>query len=573
MHDKSSDNSHAFASGEAVNALIEAAYRGRIGRRAFLRGLLAAGFTAAVARDMAEHAAFAQAVQGAQLANLKGEYDYIIVGAGSAGCVMAERLSKDGRFTVLLIEGGGTDIEQQKIAVPIMWATNIGSDTDWGNKSVPQKHLANRVIPAPIGKIVGGGSSINAMVWLRGDKADYDEWEAVAGSDWGFMSIAQSFKKIERAAGGESTYRGGSGPIPNFRTAMGHPVTRAFIEASKEQGIPENMDLNGAPSVLGAGQMDQNIENGRRFSAVHGFLLPALSRSNLTLLPAASVLRLNIAGGQCRGVVASVQGQERGFAAAREVVLCAGALHSPKILMLSGVGPADHLRQFGIAIAVDQPQIGANLHDHLLTRIYFRSKGKMPPVVDTGVAGTTYVKTRASLPGPDIQILGRQNAFGSPDLKPDEGYNILPGLVKLKSRGTVRLTSADPAATLAVDPNYFAEQADVDAYVAGVEIGIAIGNGKAFSDMRTEQVNLRGADKAQIIDYIRRTSLTYFHYAGTCAMGKAATAPVDPVLRVRGVARLRVVDASVMPTLPCANTNPPTLSLADKAAELVLAGV
>ena len=324
---------------------------------------------------------------------------------------------------------------------------------------------------------------------------------------------------------------------------------------------------------IGTGQLDQNIENGRRVSAAHGFLLPALSRSNLALLPSAPVLRLDIASGQCRGVVVNMQGQERRFAAAKEVILCAGALHSPKILMLSGIGPADHLRQFGISVAADQPQIGANLHDHLLTRIYFRSKDKMAPTVDTGVGGTTYVKTRASLPGPDIQIYGRQNAVGSADLKPDEGYNILPGLMKPKSRGTVRLTSADPSATLAVDSNYFADQADIDTYVTGIEIGIAIGNGKAFSDIRQEQVNLRGADKAQMVDYVRRTALTYFHFAGTCAMGKSASAPVDGALRVRGIARLRVVDASVMPTLPCSNTNPPTLSLADKAAELVLASV
>ena len=358
---------------------------------------------------------------------------------------------------------------------------------------------------------------------------------------------------------------------PISRPRWEHPVTLAFIEASKEQGIPENTDLNGGPSVLGAGQMDQNIENGRRVSAVHGYLLPALSRGNLALLPATTVLRLDISGGQCRGVMATVQGQERRFAAAKEVILCGGALHSPKILMLSGVGPADHLRQFGIAVAIDQPLIGANLHDHLLTRIYFRSKDKMPAVVETGVGGTTYLKSSASLRGPDIQILGRQNAVGSADLKPDEGYNILPGLMKPKSRGTVRLTSADPAAMLAVDPNYFAEQADVDSYVVGIEIGIAIGNSKAFAGMRAEQVNLRGAGKSEMIEYVRRTALTYFHYAGTCAMGRNASAPVDEALRVRGVARLRVVDASVMPTLPCANTNPPTLSLAEKAAELVLA--
>jgi choline dehydrogenase len=560
-----------FLRGERINALIDAAYGGRIGRRAFLKGLLAAGVSAAAAYDMAEHAALAQSVQATALANLKSEYDYIVVGAGSAGCVIANRLSQGGRASVLVIEGGGTDIEQQKIALPIMWPTNIGSDTDWGNKSVPQKHLANRVIPAPVGKIVGGGSSINATVWLRGDKADYDEWEAISGPDWSFSTIAERFKRIERHAGGGSTYRGDKGPIANFKTAMGHPVTGMFIAGSKEQGIPENTDLNGAPSVLGAGQMDQNIENGRRVSAVHGFLLPALSRSNLALLPSSAVLRLDIANGECRGVVASVQGQERRFAATTEVILCGGALHSPKILMLSGVGPAAHLRQHGIAVAVDAPQVGANLHDHLLTRIYFRSKEKMPPVVDTGVGGTTYLKTNASLAGPDIQILGRQNAVGSADLKPDEGYNILPGLMKPKSRGTVRLSSADPSATLMVDPNYFAEQADVDSYLVGIEAGIAIGNSEAFAGIRAEQVNLRGASKPEMIDYVRRTALTYFHFAGTCAMGRSESAPVDPALRVRGVARLRVADASVMPTLPCSNTNPPTLALAERAAEIILA--
>jgi choline dehydrogenase len=557
--------------GEKINALVEAAYGGRIGRRAFVRGLIAAGFAAAVARDMAEHAALAQSVQATALANLKSEYDYIVVGAGSAGCLIANRLSQGGRSSVLLIEGGGTDIEQQKIAMPIMWPTNIGSDTDWGNKSIPQKHLANRVIPAPVGKIVGGGSSINATVWLRGDKADYDEWEAAAGPDWGFGRISDCFKRIERFAGGGSAYRGDKGPIANFRTAMGHPVTRMFIEGSKEQGIPENTDRTAPPIVFAPGQMDQNIENGRRVSAVHGFLLPALSRSNLALLPGCSVLRLDITNGQCRGVVASLQGQERRCAAATEVILCAGALHSPKILMLSGVGPAEHLRQHGIAVAVDAPQVGANLHDHLLTRIYFRSKEKMPPTVDSGVGGTTYLKSQASLAGPDIQILGRQNAVGSADLKPDEGYNILPGLMKPKSRGTVRLTSADPNATLLVDPNYFAEQADVDSHVVGIETGIAIGNSKAFAGIRAEQVNLRGAGRTEMIEYVRRTALTYFHYAGTCAMGRSDSAPVDPALRVRGVARLRVVDASVMPTLPCSNTNPPTLSLAERAAEIILA--
>ena len=558
--------------GEVINSLIDAAYRGGISRRTFIQGLASVGIAGATAHDMAEHAAFAQSNQTAQNVNLKGEYDYIIVGAGAAGCLMAHRLSQGGTASVLVIEGGGTNIEQEKISGPLGWPTNIGSDTDWGNQTVPLTHLQNRVIAVPVGKIIGGGSSINAMMWLRGDKADFDEWEALAGPNWGFNSIAARFKKLERYAGGEGQYRGGSGPIPTQTTALSHPVTRAMIEASKEQGIPEKSNINGSSTMLGASQTDHNIENGRRVSAAHSFLLPALARSNLTLLSGTPVWRLDIVNGRCRGVVATVGGQERRFASAKEVVLCAGAIHSPKILMLSGVGPAEHLRKLGIAVVADRPEIGANLQDHVLTRIYFRSKNKMPAFEGTGVAGTTYVKSSASLPGPDIQILGRQNVFGSPDIKFDEGYAVMPGLMKAKSRGTVRLTGADPTANLLVDPNYLAEQADIDTYVRAMEMGIAIGNGRAFSDMRLDQFSLRGAGKAEIGDFVRKTFVTYFHYAGTCAMGRSASAPVDEALRVRGVDGLRVVDASVMPTLPCSNTHAPVLAIADIAADLILSG-
>ncbi|KQP19408.1 GMC family oxidoreductase [Pseudorhodoferax sp. Leaf267] len=557
--------------GEAINSLIDAAYRGRISRRTFFRGLASLGIATATAYDMAEHATFAHANQSAQNANLKGEYDYIVVGAGAAGCLMAHRLSQGGRASVLVIEGGGTNIEQEKISGPLGWPTNIGSDTDWCHKTVPMAHLGNRVIPVPVGKVIGGGSSINAMMWLRGDKADFDEWEAKAGPNWGFDAIAGRFKKLERYAGGEGQYRGGSGPIPTQTTALSHPVTRAVIEASKEQGIPEKSNINGSASMLGASQTDHNIENGRRVSAAHCFLMPALSRSSLTLLTDTPVWRLDIANGTCRGVFATVGGQERRIAAAKEVVLCAGAIHSPKILMLSGVGPAEHLRKLGIPVIVDRPEIGANLQDHVLTRIYFRSKTKMPAFEGTGVSGTTYLKTSASLPGPDIQILGRQNVFGSADIKFDEGYAIMPGLMKAKSRGSVRLTGTDPDSPLLVDPNYLAEQADIDTYVAGMQLGIEIGNARAFSDIRSEQFSLRGANKADIADFVRKTFVTYFHYAGTCAMGKESTAPVDEALRVRGVDRLRVVDASVMPTLPCSNTHAPVLAIADIAADLILA--
>ena len=564
---------HDLHHGDSINALIDAAYAGRIDRRKFCKALVAAGVTAAAASDMAEYAALAQSVQGAALANLKSEYDFVIVGAGSAGCVMANRLSQDGRTTVLLIEGGGTNIEQEKISDPRVYTRNFGTDTDWGYKSTPQAHLNNRVIVAPVGKIIGGGSSINATVWLKGDKADYDSWEAAAGPGWGYDAVIRNFKKVERYAGGETAIRGGSGMIATRKPALGHPVTHAFIASAVALGKSEQLDINNIASVgNAAGQQDINVDtNMRRISAAHGYLLPALSRSNLTLLANATVTRLDIGGGQCRGVVASVAGEERRFAAAKEVIVCGGGLQSPKLLMLSGVGPADHLRAHGIAVAADSPGIGANLHDHLLVRLVFATRQALPPQVDTGHAGITYHKSHSSLSGPDIQIFGRLNAPNVTGLKPEEGYLTMPGLLKPKSRGTVRLASADPSAPLLVDPNYFADPADVNAYVASVELAMAIGNGKGFDGMRKEQVSIPGAKRAEIIDYIRANAATYFHFVGTCAMGKDAGAPVDEALRVRGVSRLRVADASVMPTITCCNTNAPTLSLAERAAEIVLA--
>ncbi len=561
------------ASGETINAVIDAAYRGRLSRRRFMKMLIAAGVAAGVARDMAEQAAMAQANQAAQLANLRAEYDYIVVGAGAAGCVLALRLSQDGRASVLVIEGGGTNLDQEKIFNPGIYTRNFGSDTDWGYKSTPQKALNNRVIVAPVGKIIGGGSSINATVWLKGDKADYDAWEAAAGPGWGYDSIIRNFKKVERYAGGETAIRGGSGMIATRKPALAHPVTRAFVDSAVGLGKAEHMDINNVASVGdAAGQQDINVDvSMRRISAAHAYLLPALARSNLTLLPNTTVARLDISGGQCRGVVALMGGAERRFAAGREVIVCAGGLKSPKLLMLSGVGPAEHLRQHNIPVIVDAPQVGANLHDHLLVRLVFSTKDKGTPQIDTGHSGITYTRSSSSLKGPDIQVFGRQNAPNVPGLPADQGYLTMPGLMKPKSRGTVRLASADPTAPLIVDPAYFVEQADVDAYVTGIEFGMAIGNGKGFDGVRKEQVSIPNASKAQIVDYVRANAATYFHFVGTCAMGRAASAPVDEALRVRGVARLRVADASVMPEITCCNTHAPTLSLAERAAEIILA--
>jgi choline dehydrogenase len=556
--------------GERANHLMALAYRGGLSRRAFTAGLIACGFTAGAAKDAATHAAWAQANQAALREKLRDEYDYIIVGAGSAGCVLANRLSATGA-SVLLIEGGGTDIQQPKIAFTERWSTNFGTDTDWGHKSVPQKHLNNRVIVAPVGKIIGGGSSINATAWLRGTKQDYDAWEKAAGPNWSFEKLIPAFKRVERYEGGESELRGGDGAIATRMPAANHPVTLAMIAAAREMGFTEHFDINNTADWLEAtGQQSTNTDHSmRRFSAVHGYLYPALTRANLTLLPDTLVTKIDVNNGVCAGVTTVVDGNLRRFRAGKEVILSAGGIMSPRLLMLSGIGPAAHLRELDIPVVVDAKNIGQNLHDHLLLRVFWSSKGKMPPRQDTDHAGVAYLRTNPALPGPNSQISGRQQAPGVPGLKADEGFAISPGLTKPVSRGTVRLASADPKALAVVDPNYFAEQADVDAYVAAIEFSLALGNSNAFAELRKDQISLKGADKAAIADFVRENALTYFHFVGTCAMGSHESAPVDESLRVRGVDRLRVVDGSVIPEVVVSNTNPAVLTLAERAAEII----
>lgn len=511
------------------------------------------------------------AIGGVRPESLKAEYDFIVVGCGAAGCVMANRLSEDGRFQVLAIEGGGTDIAQPKISDSRLWPTNFGTDTDWGCSTVPQPHLNGRTIVAPVGKVIGGGSSINATVWLNGDRADYDAWEAAAGPDWGFDHIIRNFRKTERFAGGERAMRGGSGMIATRTPDRSHPVTQAFIRSAVACGKTEQGDVNNVADIGGiAGQNDINTDPAiRRVSAAHGYLRPALARPNLTLLTHAAVTKLDIAGGVCRGVFVHAGGETCRIAA-NEIVLTAGGIMSPKLLMLSGIGPADHLRSLGIPIVLDQPRIGANLHDHLLTRLVFSTKSANAPQTDTGHAGIAWHKSSASRPGPDIQLFGRMVVPNVPGVKADEAYAIMVGLMKPKSRGSVRLASSDPHAAPLVDPNYFADPADVDAYVAGMELALAVGNGPGFDAIRKAQVSIPRASRADIVGHIRANAGTYYHYVGTCEMGMDSSAPVDPALRLRGVSGLRVADGSVIPEVNCCNTHAPVLSLAERAAEIVL---
>lgn len=557
--------------GARIEQLIEEGFRGRIGRRRMLRGLLAAGMGLAAAREMAENAAQAQANQAARRTELEDAYDFVIVGAGSAGSLLADRLSANGRFSVLVLEAGGEALDTALLSTPGAWGRNIGSDADWGWRSVPQAGLANRPQPIPVDRVIGGSGSINAMMWLRGDRSDYDAWERAAGPGWGWAAMHDAFRRIERVEEGDATRRGTAGQLPITRPAATHPLTEPFLAAAAEAGLPR-IEINGTEQVIGAGHAEANIVGGRRVSPAHAFLLPALGRPNLTLISGARVEALEMDGTRCRGVVIALPGGTRRIAARREVVLAAGAIASPRLRLLAGIGPAEELRAAGVASRLDLPGVGRNLQDHLLLRnVVWATPAPLPAPMANAVSAMGYVRTDPALPGPDVQFVFGHVPAGSQALRLDEGWAVLVGLMKPRSRGAVRLASADPAAPPVIDPRHLSDPADVATLLRGLAVARQIGNAPALSAFRRAEQSPGAGDAAALAAFVAQNAGSYFHYAGTCAMGRGAEAVVDERLAVRGIEGLRIVDASVVPEIPAANTHAPTLMIAERAAALLLA--
>ncbi|SFQ10320.1 GMC family oxidoreductase [Tranquillimonas alkanivorans] len=504
------------------------------------------------------------------------EYDYVICGAGSAGCVLANRLSEDGA-KVLLIEAGGPDTSE-KISTPMRLIELWGTQYDWGYQTVPQEHAANRQLFWPRGKTLGGSSSLNGMIYVRGNASDYDEWAREFGCEgWDYESVLPYFKKSEDFSRGADAYHGAGGPLHVTADYEPHPVTRAMVEAAQEAGHPLNEDTNGTQQD-GVAYVDLNTRDGKRVSTAVAFLRPALERENLTLITDARVLNVEFDGDRATGVRYLQEDEVRSVRAAREVIVSGGAIESPRILMMSGLGPRAHLEEVGIEVRRDLPGVGQNLNDHTLCPVIFEGAREIPAPSDMAITvlhAHLFARSKPSLPGPDMQPLFFHVPYYTPEMEQPtaNAFTFNASGVRPASHGEIRLTGASIDDQLHIDPKVLSDPHDVDILVQSIRQMREIAAQPALAEWKGREI-FPGEDvqsDEDLAEYARSAVMSYHHQNGTCAMGTGEMSVVDPELRVHGVGGLRVVDASVFPRVMAGNTNAPVIMVAEKAADMIKA--
>ena len=515
--------------------------------------------------------------------------DYVIVGAGTAGCVLAARLSEDPDVRVVLLEAGGPD-SRPEIHIPAAFSKLFKTDADWAYFTTPQEGAAGRRLFWPRGRVLGGSSAINAMIYIRGHRADFDGWAADGCEGWGYADVLPYFRKSEDNARGADAYHGVDGPVRVEDPRSPSPLSLAFVEAAREAGHTRTPDFNG-PDQEGAGLYQITQRRGRRVSAATAFLKPAMRRPNLTVETGAHVLRVVFEGTRAVGVEYVQDGVAQVARAGREVLLAGGAVNSPQLLMLSGVGDAEQLRAHGVEVVADRPAVGDNLQDHLIVGLRRRLRsGASLKSAETPLSVLRYLVFRNGMLSSNVAEAGLF-AHTSPGAAPDVQFHVAPGffdnhgldpipfdalsigptLVGTKSRGRITLASADPFEHPHIDPNALGEASDVEVLVRSLEMAREIAAQPALAGLLAEE-HSPGASvttREGLARYVRETCETLYHPVGTCRMGADADAVVDLDLRVNGVDGLRVIDASVMPTIPNGNTNAPTTMIAERAADLL----
>jgi choline dehydrogenase len=523
-------------------------------------------------------------------------FDYVIVGAGSAGCVLANRLSEDPGTTVALVEAGGRDTNIW-IHIPAGYYRNVlNPKITWQFGSGPEPHLGGRVINWPRGRVLGGTSAINGLLYVRGQAHDFDVWRQLGNTGWSFEDVLPYFKRAEHQERGEDALHGVGGPLGVSDVHMTNPICEAFIRSCVAEGIPYTRDFNG-PSQEGVGYFQLTNRNGRRSSTGVAYLRPARSRPNLAIITHALVQGVMLEGSRATGIRCEINGQATTIAARREVILAAGAIGSPQLLQLSGIGPGEVLKGAGVEVRHALPGVGQNLQDHYQARLIYEmnERGSLNEVwhsrwlqmttgldyifrrrgiltIGAGVVGV-FTRSRPDVEQPDIQFHFIPLSGEGPGL----GLHRFPGVIvsvcqlRPESRGTIEIASADPAAKPRIVSNYLATEADRQVIVDALKLGRRVVKRGPFADIVVREY-LPGPEVAgddALLQFARDKGTTIFHPCGTCRMGRDAKAVVDERLRVHGLRGLRVVDASIMPTMTSGNTNAPTIMIAEKASDMI----
>ncbi|MBM6593579.1 GMC family oxidoreductase [Microvirga pudoricolor] len=504
-------------------------------------------------------------------------FDFIVCGAGSSGSVVAARLAEDGCARVLLLEAGGDDAAET-VTNPGQWPLNLGSSRDWGFTGEPAPGLDNRRLPLSMGKGLGGGSSINVMVWARGHKEDWDHFAAEAGDEaWGYQSVLRYYRRIENWQGEpDPIRRGGEGPAYVAQPHKPQPIAESLLRAASTIGIPVFDTPNGEmmESPGGASIAELRIRDGKRESMFGSYVRPLLSQPNLTVLTGALVTRLTFDGKRVTGVEVLIDGRQFRLISRCETVLSLGAIHTPKVLMQSGIGPEQELRAHGISIIQHLPGVGRNHQDHLAfgcTWAYKKPEG----VGGGGCEAKLYWKSDARLTQPDILQCQLEFAVPSPIETgldtPEHGWTMFAGLAQPRSRGRMRLSGANSANPILIEPNSLSEPEDMAAALVAVELCRDLGNSEAFAPLVTGETAPGARDRAGMVDFIRRSAVTYWHQSCTAKMGRDEMSVVDNQLKVYGIEGLRIADSSIMPRITTGNTMAPCVVIGERAADLIRA--